>query len=180
MRVHPPPGGVVAFDLAPGPIGVAAGLLTEALPSWFDAWHLPKLGTEGTKYMAFANEIYGFIEGHEPSAIVLEAALPPEAQTDTKTAFKQYGLRAIAHEAAARHSIPISEFSADSIRMETIGRCRWKKGQTKIAVVAHCRRLGLDVTSHDSADAVLAWIFYRQRMMGIPPTGQLFPARMSA
>jgi Holliday junction resolvasome RuvABC endonuclease subunit len=169
----------MALDLAPKVTGWAIGHLSDEAPE-FGRWMLPRLGTEGAKYAKFADLLYGALKSWQPTAVVVEAPLPPAAQAaqkDTSTAFRQYGFRAIVHEAAWRRSIPITEVSADMVRIELLGRCRWPKGGAKTAVIRHCIALGLQVSDDNEADAILIWHWHRRRMRGFSgrPAPLLWP-----
>ncbi len=154
------PGGVLCLDLA-GVTGWAYGLLTDDKPI-FGVWMLPKLGGEGAKYAAFENTLADTMEACQPSWMVIEAALPPQAQTHTSSAHQAYGLRAIALSEAYRASVPWSSVDAMTARLEVLGVAR--PPDAKAAVIAWCRKRGWAVQHHDSADACVLWEWHRRKM----------------
>jgi Holliday junction resolvasome RuvABC endonuclease subunit len=160
----PSPGGVLCFDLA-SHVGWAYGHLANKLPE-AGVWHLPKIGGEGARYAAFNDLLYATLKLLAPSEIVIESALPPLAQTRTETAHQQYKLRGDVKEAGWRRSIAVSEISALTVRMEVMGKAHFPDKTVKTEVVRFCRDLGMDITSHDAADAVLIWLWHRRRLRG--------------
>jgi len=113
-----------------------------------------------------------------PSRLVLEAPLSFQALLGVSTArvmAQQYTLRGFCYAEAWRASVPIEEVSSDIVRLEILGQSRFAKDAVKRAVVAHCRGLGIRVPEHNSADAVLTWLWLTRRLRGVRPVaGPLF------
>lgn len=166
---------MITLDLAPKCVGWAYGPLTQKAPS-FGHWLLPKFGGEAARYVALANTLYDTIRLWKPAHMVIERALPPEAQTDRETCENQLGLRAIAIEAAGRHCISRSEVDAWTVRMSILGRASFPgKGQTKLEVMRYLISIGIAITIHDEADAVMLWLWHRRQVTGLGPVaGPLF------
>lgn len=128
----------------------------------FGCWLLPKEGGEGGRYAAFENELIAALARYHPAALVLEASLSLQALASSSTlsvARQQLTLRGIAYAEAYRAAIPISEVSADIVRLAMLGQSRFAKGKVKLAVVKYCREQGHDVPDHNAGDAVLTWLW---------------------
>lgn len=172
------PGVALTFDISPTVIGFAAGDLSGDVPTYFGHWKMPDFGGEGATYRACTNEIYGAIKRFSPTKLVIEKPLAPRAiveRTTTENVYRIWSMRGLVYEAGDRLSIPVSGFGADDIRMDLLGRCRWPGGskEAKRQVVAFVRRLGLDVTDHNAADAINVWLYVQRRSRGISgATGQ--------
>jgi Holliday junction resolvasome RuvABC endonuclease subunit len=158
---------VLALDMAPGVTGYCFGDLSSKLPSKHGFWRMPNIGGEGAIYTAFANVLWDSIEELQPTALVIENPLPPQAQTDTSTAFKIYAMRGYCLEACNRHSVAFAGVGANDVRVGLLGRCRWPGGSAegKKAIVRHVRSLGLPVSDHNEADAIMVWLFWRAEMI---------------
>lgn len=161
-------GGVLTFDISPGVVGFAYGKLTGRLPIC-GYWEMPELGGEGATYTAFSNEVYDAIDSNQPSRLVIESPLTPQAMLghcQTEYIYKIFGLRAVVYEAGNRFSIPVSGFSADKVRYELLGRHRWPGGseEAKKVVLAHVRKLGVQTASYDAADAVMVWLYIQKQL----------------
>lgn len=176
-----PEGGTLALDLS------GAGMSNESAVGWAYGpvnwnqpqsghWPLPRIGTRGQRYMAFVNILNDSLDLWKPRNVFIENPLPPQAQTDYDTCRKIYALVGFVEEACARADAAFGGESVSSIRVSVIGRCRWPDGKTKPHVVRFVREdLGMDnVRDHNEADAVVIWHAYRQKMLNIPPAGQLF------
>lgn len=149
------PGGILAFDLS-SHTGVAycePGLR----PVW-DVWHL--IGIEGQRFAAFENELADKVASVQPSVLVVEAPLSLGAKTSAEVVNQQRGLRAFVYSEGYRSSIRVFEIDAYTVRLEVLGSGRFKKGDAKPAVLAHCRSRGWAVTDHNAADAVLLLDYY--------------------
>jgi hypothetical protein len=168
-------GSVLTLDISPTVCGFAIGVLSARLPIC-GFWQMPEVGGEGAVYCAFSNQLYDTIEANCPSKIVLENPLRPRAiveRTTTENVYRIHAMRGLVWEAGHRTSVPVSGYGADDIRMDLLGRCRWPGGskEGKEAVVAYVRKLGLDVTDHNAADAVMVWLYVQRRQRGIPDLG---------
>ena len=155
-------GGVLCLDLA-GTVGWAYGHLTDHKPS-FGVFHLRKDGGEGARYASFENEMIATLNACEPSWLVLEAPLPPMAQTAAISAYQAYTLRGMAISEAWRASVPCSSIDAQAARLEVMGMAR--PPDVKKAVMAWCQKRGWLVQHHDAADACILWQWHKQRMRG--------------
>jgi len=90
--------------------------------------------------------------------IVVEAPLPPQAQTHANTARIQLGLAFLVEVFAYRRSIPIREAPAHAVRKAMIGTARVSKDE----VVAWCRGQGWEPRTHNEADALCLWSYAQQ------------------
>jgi Holliday junction resolvasome RuvABC endonuclease subunit len=160
-------GGTLALDLS-STVGFAYGRDGDR-PTLFGDWVLPHIGGEGMRYAAFEDSLAAFIDQHAPASLVLEAPLPLPAQTAFRSAAQQFALRGIAFAEGWRASASVSEIDALTVRAEVMGQRRFSKDIVKREVVAYCRKRGIRVSSHHQADAVLVWIWHRQRIAGLAP-----------
>jgi hypothetical protein len=166
-------GGVLTLDLA-GVVGWAYGPLAAVQPL-FGHWPRPKFGGEGAFYAAFDNTLAAKVEECRPSEIVLEAALALPGQTDMRSCRQQLTLRGFCYAEGYRSKTPVSEIDAYTARLEVLGTGRFPRGEAKREVVAHCRARGIGVSDHNEADAVVLWIWHKQRMTGgLPIAGPLW------
>jgi len=157
---------ILALDLS-STVGWALGDRPETL-RW-GQWLLPVTGGEGARGAGFAERLVPMLEEHRPRRMVIEAPLPPMAQTNTHSARQQYGLNWQAHYEAWHSSCATSEIDALTVRNEVMGSHRpASKDRIKREVVAFCRRRGFRVTSHHQADAVLLWLCLYRRLTGVP------------
>lgn len=177
-------------------IGVAGGILALDLSShcgWaygpelardplFGTWHLPYPGGEGARYAAFENELAAAIVRLQPGSVVLEASLSFQALLGVSTMAvmrQQLTLRGFAYSEAWRASIPISEVSADIVRLALLGQSRFAKGKVKGEVIRYCRAQGWKVPDDNAADACLTWAWTVNQRRGIrPASGPLFQSHL--
>lgn len=149
------PGGILTLDLASvsgWAYGHASARLTR--PDAFGAWNLGK-GASAARWAALADQLGDTISMFQPSLVVFEAPLPPQAQTQANIARLLWGLCTVAELICYRRSIECREQSAVQPRKQLIGKARPDKDQ----IVQWCRSRGLDITDHNAADAVVLWYF---------------------
>lgn len=165
-------GVLMTLDMGPTVTGIAVGDLSGKLPI-AEFWEMPSLGGEGAVYCHFGNQLYDAIEAHKPTKIAIEKPLSVQGmlgkcQPDYIHRIEK--MRGDVYEAGYRSSIPITAYSADTIRSDLLGRCRWPGGsdEAKKHVLAHVRSLGLMISSFDAADAVMVWLYVQRRLRGIP------------
>jgi hypothetical protein len=171
-----PTGGVLALDLSSFS-GWAYGHLADRDPA-FGTWRLPPEGGEGARYAAFENELALAMDELAPSKLILEAPLSFAALlgvSNMRVMCQQYTLRGIAYAEGWRASIPVSEVSADIVRLEMLGQSRFAKDTVKREVVRYCRRRGWRVPDHNAGDACLVWAWHQGQMLASPRgAGPLF------
>jgi hypothetical protein len=163
-------GGVLALDLSSA-VGWAYGHQPQELAH--GTWQLPMVGGEGARGAAFAERLAELLEEVEPAHLVLEAPLPPLAQTNMRSARQQYGLTWQAHTEAWHARCAVSEINAQAVRDELLG-CRYSKDVVKREVLRYCHRRGIKVATHHAADAALVWLWHYGRLNGgslSPPKG---------
>jgi Holliday junction resolvasome RuvABC endonuclease subunit len=174
-----PSAGVLALDLA-STVGWAYGLLDEPCPA-FGVWRLAYVGGEGARYASLENELAAFIDRTQPGHVVVEASLSLAAfaqVSNYRVMCQQITLRGIVLMEAWRASSGISEIDAPTVRAEVMGQRRFSKDTVKREVVRWCFAHGLRVPDHNAGDACLTWLWYRARMLGLPPVaGPLFRDR---
>lgn len=153
MVGDPTLGGILTLDLARvtgwayGPAG--------ARPQVFGAWDLgPATNGHGVVLAGLADHIGDAFKLHRPSLVVMEAPLPPQAQTSANTARLMLGYCAIVELLCYRWEIAVREARAPEVRKAVIGRAN---GLDKKAIVAWCRGKGYAITDHNTADAVVLW-----------------------
>jgi hypothetical protein len=164
----PGPGGILTLDLS-GHVGWSYGT-GGPVPDIYGLWHL-RQPTRGGRFHAFRTALGDAIDQWQPAEVLMEAPLPPPAQTSAGSARQQYGLAAYVEGECAEHGIPVLERSADDVRRLLIGRSRSRRGnagpdlfghrvQQKIKdmVIAHVRSLGLPVHDDNVADAIALYL----------------------
>jgi hypothetical protein len=171
-------GGLFTLDLA-RITGWAYGPLHWNAP-WFGDWHLPFEGGEGCRFAAFENELTDALAEFRPASLILEAPINLPAMTNRAAMWQQLGLRAIARCNAWRENVPVSEVSADTVRVEVLGLSRvpGHPDAIKRHVEYWCRRkMGWKVPSHNAGDACVLWEWGRRRHTGsMRVQGALFAA----
>lgn len=120
-------------------------------------WALGKTADLGRVFSGFAGELESAIAVHSPDLIIMEAPLPPQAQTAAISARLQFGLAAICEMIASERGVRCEEEAAHVVRKLVFGRARVEKE----TVVQWCREQGWQPADHNDADA-LALLRYRQ------------------
>lgn len=157
----------LALDLG-GYIGWAIGPTPKDLE--FGTEKLPHVGGQGMRGSAFDDWLSDFLRDHRPTKLLLEAPLPPQAQTASWSAQQQYGLHWSSLLQAYRWSAGVYQQDARSIRDEVMGTRRLKsRDGVKDDVLRYVRQRGYKVKTHHAADAVLLWLAHWQRVRGIAP-----------
>lgn len=149
-------------------IGIAIGTFGARVPDWTHTIELPQIGGEGARFAAFSEWFADFLERYAPGQVILEAPLPPPAQTHFRSCAQQYGLRALAYDTAYRASCAISEIDVGTVRFETTGRRFYSKGTVKREIMAFVRARGVKATTSHAADAALIFMWHSQRVNGQP------------
>jgi hypothetical protein len=164
---RPPPGGVLALDLA-RVTGWAWGHLEWPGP-WFGTWQLPKFGGESARFGAFTNELTDALDLFEPDQIVVEAAIYPKRWETNEAAMSLLlGLRGILYGTAWHYEIPVTGVSASYVRDAMLGFSRIpnRPGAIKKAVKGWCERRGWRVPDDNAADAAMTWAWHQRQMRG--------------
>lgn len=120
-------------------------------------WKLGKTDDMGRLFSGFAGELESAIAVHAPDLVIMEAPLPPQAQTAMLSARVQFGLAAVCEMICKEKGVRCEEEKADVVRKMVLGRPRVPKE----AVVEWCREQGWQPADHNDADA-LALLRYRQ------------------
>jgi hypothetical protein len=179
-----PPGGVLALDLSTK-VGWCYGPVTGKLPLATGTWELPTFngaklglgervpfGSKGSRGMALQNDLIrtflcvGRSRLVLPDEIVLEKALPPQAQTQTETCYLQYGLGFLVHTEACTANVPVSEIDAWTVRREVFGVAlrSMNPKYLKLEILKLIRRRGIAAGDHHQADAAAVWLWHKQRV----------------
>lgn len=120
-------------------------------------WELsPHDNSLGARFSALAASLEDALAVMAPDLVVMEAPLPPQAQTAMYTARLQFGLAAVSEMICSERSVSIEEARADEVRSLVMGRAR----PGKEAIVAWCRTQGWSPAEDNDADA-LALLRYR-------------------
>lgn len=145
---------VLALDLSTK-VGFAFGC--DFSPPRHGVWILPhETGGIGKRMSSFAASLEDAIAVMAPDLIVVEAPLPPQAQTAMASARIQFGLAAVAEMIAFEKGVPIEEAAAWEVRRLVFGKARVDKS----VVIAWCREQGLSPVDDNDSDA-LALLHYR-------------------
>jgi hypothetical protein len=163
----PGPGGLLTLDLS-GHVGWSYGI--GPVPEIYGCWHL-RQPTRGGRFDAFRTQLEDTFDQWAPGEVLMEAPLPPPAQTSAGSARQQYGLAAYVEGECAQAGIPVLERSADAVRRMLIGRSRSRRGEggpdlfgrpvkqsIKDMVIAYVRSLGLPVADDNVADAIALYL----------------------
>jgi Holliday junction resolvasome RuvABC endonuclease subunit len=158
MTDDPTRGGILALDLARN-TGWAYGTAGPGMdrPRSWGVWDLGSAarGGHGAVLASLSDWIGDAFRLYRPSLVVMEAPLPPQAQTHANTARLMLGYCAVVELLCYRWSIPLREQGAPEVRKRTIGRARLDKAE----IVQWCRSQGLEISDHNAADAVVLWYF---------------------
>ncbi|WP_160119660.1 Holliday junction resolvase [Rhodovarius lipocyclicus] len=121
-------------------------------------WHLrgDGIGAYGTALQDCLDDLHKLCRF---TRVVMEAPLPPGAQTHAATARIQLGLAAAVEMWAYQLSIPCQEASASTVRKAVIGNGRAKKDD----VMAWVRRKGWSAIDDNAGDALALWEYARHR-----------------
>jgi len=164
---------ILALDLS-SRTGWAWGPTVDAKPS-FGAWQMPIRGGLAARFYGLQNAMQEFCEEHLVTKVVIEAPIPLPAMNNTTAAYQQLGMRAIVMAEAQHISAAICEIDCWTVRSEVAGMRRCTSDQAKKQAVLFCLKRGLKVPNHDAADAVLLWLWHRQRTLRQQPyAGPLF------
>lgn len=139
---------VLALDLARR-VGWACGADYETPVS--GVWVLPPHGDLGARCSALAASLEDAIAVMSPDLVILEAPLPPQAQTAMNSARLQFGLAAVAEMISVERGVPCEEAPAWEVRKLVLGKARVEKE----AVVAWCRAQGWRPADHNEADSLV-------------------------
>lgn len=135
----------------------------------------------GNLGLAFAGAVDAIADLHAVQhfeRVVMEAPLPPAAQTHAHTARMQLGLAAVVELWCWRRDIPCTEASALTVRGKVIGRTRFGgRDEGKAAVIAWCEAQGWRPGDDNAADALLL-LAYAQGVRAQPSL--LAPDRRSS
>jgi hypothetical protein len=157
------PHGILALDLSQT-VGWAYcnGAMTRSMT--VDRWLLPDLGGWVARCAALEAALGDFLAEWQPELLLLEAPLPPQAQTNITSARQQYGLDTVARLSAYWVSVPVTAIDAQTARYDLIGKARWgSKDETKRQVIKYCWHCGIKVKSHHEADAALLLLWHCSR-----------------
>lgn len=119
-------------------------------------WVLPSMVNLGACTSALAASLEDAIAVFKPALVIMEAPLPPQAQTAMNTARLQFGLAAVTEMICHERNVPCEEARADEVRLRLMGRARVDKE----TVIAWCREQQWRPAESNDADA-LALLRYR-------------------
>ena len=142
------PGGILALDLSTR-AGWAYGH-DFAAPA-HGVWALGKMAELGRCLSCLAGEMEDAIRVMQPKLVIMEAPLPPQAQTAASTARLQFGLAAVCEMVCYEQGVECEEERAAQVRKLVLGRGR----PDKDAIVAWCRDQGWSPAEHNDADALV-------------------------
>ena len=156
MTEDPTRGGVLTLDLA-ARTGWAYGHAGAPAPRGYGVWDIGSAarGGHGAVLATLADWLGDAFKLYRPSLVVMEAPLPPQAQTHANTARLLLGYCSVVELICYRWSILLREQGARDVRLRTIGKSRLEKPE----IVQWCRGRGIDVTDHNAADAIVLWYF---------------------
>jgi Holliday junction resolvasome RuvABC endonuclease subunit len=155
MEARPPL--TLALDLSTkmgwgcGRAGAAPDYGTMLLPAGGGA------GGLGRVYAAAEQALDDLFAVQHFERVIMEAPLPPAAQTQAHTARVQLGLAAVVDLWCFGRDIPVTEAAATTVRAKVLGMGRAKKAD----VIAWCQAQGWDPGDNNAADA-LALLAYAQ------------------
>lgn len=128
-----------------------------------------------------------------PDVIVVEAAMPPGAQSSSNSTLIQWGCLAVVHTWAEMYGIPIREASVATVRKHFAGTSRFvppdtfkpnlrnqkerTRQYTKSEIIARCKKLGLmpiDSEDDNRADAIAIHCYVSEIVYRTPPRQLVF------
>lgn len=120
-------------------------------------WVLPRMSDLGACLSALAGQLEDAIQVFHPDLVIMEAPLPPQAQTAASTARLLLGLAGVTEMICQEQGVPCEEERADTVRKVVMGSAR----QDKAAIIAWCRAQTWRPAEDNDADA-LVLLRYRQ------------------
>ena len=113
----------------------------------------------GAVACAFLDGLMDLHEVQHFERVVMEAPLPPQAQTHAHTARLQLYLAGAVETWCYRRSIECREAAAPTVRKAVLGSGRAKKPE----VIAWCQAQGWNPTDDNAADALALWRYATTR-----------------
>lgn len=114
-------------------------------------WLLGKMTDMGRCLSCLAGELEDALTVFRPALVIVEAPLPPQAQTAMSTARLQFGLAGVAQMVCYEADTRCEDVRADEVRKLVLGRPRAEKG----AIIKWCRAQGWDPAEDNDADALM-------------------------
>lgn len=142
------PGGVLALDLSLR-TGWAYGH-DHAAPV-HGVWVLGKTADLGAVFSGLAGELQDAIAVLAPSVVLMEAPLPPQAQTAAISARLQFGLAAVTEMICHEAGVPCEEERAQTVRKLVLGHSRVEKQD----IMDWCGAEGYRPAEHNDGDALV-------------------------
>lgn len=134
---------------------------------------IPKREALGERLVFLSDRIEELIVRASPDIMLTEEPFmpfqgtgKPEADEEGRTKFKfspqtmdflRY-VKAIIHEKAARHGVPLEAYASSSWRVTALGYGRAAGVDLKAAMMAKARTLGYSCETEDEADAIGIWM----------------------
>jgi hypothetical protein len=175
------PGGILSLDMAKR-TGWCYGAQGMGRPV-FHYWRL-RDEVPGQAFASLENEVVACFERYRPRYLVYEASLPASGQKFAKTADFLIGTCAIMDAACYRYDVePFKEYP-QTVRAKVMGcgNGRITSKQKEAGVIVEWLKLhyGIDAGDHNTADAILQWLYAADQLWGAIPlkrrTGRDFVA----
>jgi Holliday junction resolvasome RuvABC endonuclease subunit len=149
----PAPGGILALDLSLS-VGWCYGHPGET--PLYGTWALPVAASAGQRMASFENELLDAIAVHDPSLVVLEAAITNHK--NAASARIAIGLWALSEAACWRHDVRCIQIGSGQARAAVTGRGTYPKGTAKDNVLAWCRENEFQPANDHEADALITFL----------------------
>src|SRR5579871_1005186 len=95
---------------------------------------------------------------NRPKLLVMEAPLPPQAQTNMTSARVLFGLAWQVEQIAYDHGLyNVREATVQNVRSFFVGHGRLKSETAEIVIKRKCKELGWHPQDHNAADALALW-----------------------
>ena len=114
-------------------------------------WLLGKMSEGGRVFSCLMASLQDAIAVHQPDLVIMEAPLPPQAQTAANTARLQFGLAAHVETVCFEHGVRLEEERAGDVRRAVLGTFRADKS----TIIEWCQRQGWTPAEDNDADALV-------------------------
>jgi hypothetical protein len=150
---------ILALDLATN-TGFAYGAANSERPA-IGSIRLGAVGAgHGEKGFKLLRWLQDFLAVQVPSAVYLEAPLPPShmgGRTNAQTLRQMSGLPFLVEAVCFAWNVPVFEATPHEVRKHFLGTTRLERQEAKRQTIARCRMFGWEVANDDAADAAALW-----------------------
>ena len=112
----------------------------------------------GGLLLAFEKGLGRLLDAYEVELVVFEKPVRPFAQLHLETARKLYGIAGVIEMECRRRGKPVREVSNTEAKKLCYGNGGLKSAEAKKVAMPRARLWGVEVKTHDAADAFAVWL----------------------